>query len=59
MLTPMESVSRSSFVLLGHLAMLLASTLAINYWLGGFLGKAVGIIHFVKHYLDFIVNTLI
>ena len=52
-LNPMESTSLNSFVLLEHLAMLLTSTLAINYYLRNFLNKAIGIINFAKSFLNF------
>ena len=55
----MESISLSSFVLLEHLAMLLTSTLAINYKLRNFLNKAIGIKNFTKPFLNFIGDTLI
>ena len=44
----MDSISLNSFVLPEHLAMLLASTLALNYQLRNFLNKAIGIINFAK-----------
>ena len=53
-LHPMESIYLNSFVLLEHLAMLLTSTLAIN-----FLNKAIGIINFAKHFHNFIDDTMI
>ena len=43
-------ISLNSFVLLEHLAMLLTSTLAINYQFNNFLNKAIGIINFAKHF---------
>ena len=42
-----------------HLAMLLTSTLAINCQLRNFLNKAIGIINFVKHFQNFIDDTMI
>ena len=49
-LHPMESISLNSFVLLGHLAMLLTSTLAIIFLLRNSLNKAISIINFEKHF---------
>ena len=51
-LHPMESISLNSFVLLEHLAMLLTSTHR------NFLNKAIGIINFAKHFLNFIDDTM-
>ena len=42
-----------------HLAMLLTSTLAIICQLRNFLNKAIGIINFVKHFQNFIDDTMI
>ena len=42
-----------------HLAMLMTSTLAINCQLRNFLNKAIGIINFVKHFQNFIDDTMI
>ena len=58
-LHPVESVSLGSFVLLGHPAMLLASTLAINCSLRDFLNKTIGIINFAKHFQNFIDDTMV
>ena len=58
-LHPMESISLNSFVLLEHLALLLASTLAINCSRRNFLNKAIGIIDFAKHFQNFIDDTMI
>ena len=58
-LNPMESISLNSFVWLEYLAMLLTSTLAINFWLRNFLNKAIGIINFPKSFLNFIDKTMI
>ena len=55
----MESVSLSSFVLLGHLAVLLASTLAVYRWLGGLLSKAVGVIDFARPFLGFLDGAVV
>ena len=53
-LHPMESMSLNLFVLLEHLAMLLALTLAINCKLKNFLNKAIGIINLAKPFINFI-----
>ena len=45
--------------LLEHLALLLTSTLTMNCYLRNFLNKAIGIINFVKHFLNFIDETVI
>ena len=45
-LHPVGSVSLGSFVLLEHLAVLLASALAVGCWRGGFLGGAVCVVDF-------------
>ena len=58
-LHPMESISLKSIVLLEHLAMLLTSTLAINFKLRNFLNKVIGIINFAKPFLNFIDDTMI
>ena len=58
-LHPMESISLNSFLLLEHLAMLLASTLAIKSKLRNFLNKAISIINFAKPFLNFIDHTII
>ena len=57
-LHPMESISLNSFVSVEHLAALLTSTLAINCLLRNFLNKAIGIIKFVKPFLNFIDDTM-
>ena len=58
-LHPLESVSLGSFVLLGRLAVLLASALAVGCWLRDFLDRAVGVVDFVKPFLNFIDDTMI
>ena len=45
--------------LLELLAMLLTSTLAINWYLRNSLNKAISIINFAKHFLNFIDDTMI
>ena len=49
-LHPVGSVSLDSFVLLGRLAVLLASALAMGCWLRGFLNRAVGVMDCVGHF---------
>ena len=58
-LNPMESISLNSFVLLEHQAMLLTSTLAKNCYLRNFLNKAIGILIFAEHFLNFTDDTMI
>ena len=45
--------------LLEHLAMLLISTLAINCLLRKFSSKAIDVINFAKHFLNYTVDTMI
>ena len=56
---PVGSVSLRSFVLLGRLALLLASVLAVDCWLRDFLDRAIGVVDFLKHFLNFIDDTMI
>ena len=58
-LHPMESISLNSFVLLGRLAVLLASALAVGCWLGDFLNKAIGVINFAKHFQNFMDDAVV
>ena len=58
-LRPVGSVSLGSFVLLGHLAVLLASTLAVGCWLGGFLGRAIGVVSFAGPFLGFVGDAVV
>ena len=53
------SVSLDSFVLLGRLAVLLASALAMGCWLRGFLNRAVGVMDCAGHFLNFIDDAMI
>ena len=58
-LCPVGSVSLGSFVLLGHLAVLMASTLAVGCWLGGFLGRAIGVVGFAGPFLGFVGDAVV
>ena len=58
-LRPVGSVSLGSFVLLERLAVLLASALAVDCWLGGFLDGAVGVMDFAGHFQGFVDDTLV
>ena len=56
---PMGSVSLVSFVLLGHLAVLLTSTLAMDCCLRGFLSGAVGVVGFAGPFLGLIGGAVV
>ena len=59
-LTPSYGVYISQLIRFAeHLAMLLTSTLAINRLHKHFLNKAIGIINFAKHFLNFKDDTMI
>ena len=58
-LRPVGSVSLGLFVLLEHLAMLLASALAVDCKLRGFLGRAVGVVGFARPFLSFVDDAVV
>ena len=55
----MGYVPLRSFVLLGFLAVLLASVLVVGCWPRDFLSRALGIMGFAGHFLGFIEDTMV